>query len=190
MIKAIIFDCFGVLATDTWQAFLDSLPKGVDKQRARDARRAYDAGMLSKEEAAAEISAATGKHFAELDERADTEPAKNIALLKYVEHLRGQGYKTGILSNVASNWLRDTFLSADEQSLFDDFVLSYEVGLVKPDLRMFTIAAERLGMAVEEVVLVDDKERYCTTARELGMQAVCYQNLPQLKRELEKILSK
>ena len=36
MVKAIIFDCFGVLATDIWLAFCESLPASADLQRARD----------------------------------------------------------------------------------------------------------------------------------------------------------
>jgi epoxide hydrolase-like predicted phosphatase len=189
MIKAVIFDCFGVLTTDNWQKFLNSLPDGADMESAREAHRAYDKGILSKSEAAAQIQAATGESFTEIDDASAEETVKNAPLLEYIRLLHEKGYKTSVLSNVASNWIRDQLLTLEEQAYFDDFVLSHEVGIIKPDPRVFELAAERLGVGLGEAVLIDDKESYCTAARELGMQAVWYQDYKQMKGELEQLLT-
>ncbi|HXR50456.1 MAG TPA: HAD family phosphatase [Verrucomicrobiae bacterium] len=189
MIKAVIFDCFGVLTTDNWQKFLSSLPEEADLESAREAHRAYDKGLLSKQEAAEQIQAATGKSFTEIDDASNDEIVKNTPLLEYVRELHQEGYKTSILSNVASNWIREQLLTPDEQAYFDDFLLSHEVGLTKPDPRMFKLAAERLDIELQKAVLVDDKESYCTAARELGMQVVWYQDFKQMKAELKQLLA-
>jgi len=189
MIKAIIFDCFGVLATDTWKAFVDSLPDGADVEAARQAHREYDAGFIDKSEVGERIKAATGKEFLELED-AQGGPVKNAGLLTYISELHDRGMKLSILSNVGSNWIREQFLAPEERALFDDFVLSYEVGMLKPDERMFELAAERLEVAMDEVVMVDDKERYCTAAQETGMQAIQFDSLTQFKADLEKLLAK
>lgn len=68
MIKAIIFDCFGVLTTDTWNAFLDQLPEGVDIQAARAVHRTYDAGLITKADCNRQIKAITGQIFTELED--------------------------------------------------------------------------------------------------------------------------
>jgi hypothetical protein len=61
MIKAVIFDCFGVLATDKWGAFVDSLPDDADLEAARQAHREYSAGFIDKDEVGARIREATGE---------------------------------------------------------------------------------------------------------------------------------
>jgi FMN phosphatase YigB (HAD superfamily) len=186
MIKAIIFDCFGVLTTDTWNAFLDTLPEGVDIGAAREVHRAYDAGLIDKQACSQQIQEITGSVFTELEDFSG-EVIKNSALLDHIRHL-GQQYKTGLLSNIGSNWIRDHFLSAEEQSLFDSMVFSYEVGANKPDERMYEAIVERLGVAFSEAVMIDDKLVYCEAAKVLGMQAIVYQDLAQFKKDLEPIL--
>jgi HAD superfamily hydrolase (TIGR01509 family) len=188
MIKAVIFDCFGVLATDKWGAFVDSLPDDADLEAARQAHREYSAGFIDKDEVGARIREATGKDFTEVEDMHES-LAKNTGLLAYIAELHQRGLKLGILSNVGSNWIRDTFLTPEEANLFDDFVLSYEVGLLKPDPQMFELAAERLGIETGEAVMVDDKERYCIAATDIGMKAVQFESLAQFKADLEKLLA-
>ena len=187
VIKAIIFDCFGVLTTDTWQAFLDNLPPEANIEEARDAHRAYNMGLLDKEETAHRIKDATGKGFTEVEDVFQSEVAKNVALLECIREYKKR-YKIGLLSNVATPWITESFLTNEEQELFDAMVLSYEVGITKPDPRIFHIMCERLGVKPEETVLVDDLERYTTAARDVGMQAVTYENLMQTKQQLDAIL--
>ena len=187
VIKAIIFDCFGVLTTDTWQAFLDNLPPEANIEEARDAHRAYNMGLIDKEETAHRIKDATGKGFTEVEDVFQSEVAKNVALLECIREYKKR-YKIGLLSNVATPWITESFLTNEEQELFDAMVLSYEVGITKPDPRIFHIMCERLGVKPEETVLVDDLERYTTAARDVGMQAVTYENLMQTKQQLDAIL--
>ena len=56
--------------------------------------------------------------------------------------------------------------------LFDDVVVSAEVGLAKPDPEVFRLAARRLGVPPEACVFVDDWEVNVAAAREVGMAAV------------------
>lgn len=187
MIKAIIFDCFGVLTTDTWRAFVDSLPLGVDIERARGLNRQYDAGLISKEEFLQQVFDTTGHHPKQIEEMLDSEITKNAPLLDYIRELK-KNYKIGLLSNVATPWITDSFLTPEEIQLFDEMIFSFEVGITKPDPRIFQLAADKLGVSLKECVLVDDIERYCEAARATGMTAVTYQDLRQLKNDLATIL--
>jgi putative hydrolase of the HAD superfamily len=190
MIQAIIFDCFGVLTTDLWREFTATLP---DAQRRKAGRlnQAYCSGSLTSEEFLEAVADLTGTPQGRVRNIITNEGAganKNTRLLALIAVLK-RSYKIALLSNVASSWVRDDFLTAEEQKLFDSFTFSYEVGLAKPDPRMFRLAAKRLDVPPSACVLVDDVERYCDVARELGMQTILYQNFPQAKLDLEQTLA-
>jgi putative hydrolase of the HAD superfamily len=187
-IQAIIFDCFGVLTVDMWQSFIDTLPDGVDEEAASEINRAYDAGMIDKIEFLKRVEEVTGKEPHVLEEF-QGEVTKNITLLDYIRELRNKGYKIGLLSNIASNWIRDSLLSEKEQALFDEMTLSFEVGMAKPDPRIFMLVCDRLRVSPHEAVFIDDVDRYCEAAKAEGLRAVVYADFKQMKSELERILN-
>lgn len=186
-IKAIIFDCFGVLTTDTWRAFIASLPAGIDVEAARKVHRAYDAGLITKAESATQIQEITGSVFTELEDALEATTAKEVRVLETIRELKPR-YKIGLLSNVGNSWITDYLLAPEEQALFDTMVFSYQVGMVKPDPRMFELACERLGVRPDEAIMIDDVDRYCDAARRLGMQAIEYKDFGQFKQELDRLI--
>ncbi len=187
MIRAIIFDCFGVLTTDTWRAFLDSLPEGTDTTEAREINKAYDAGLLTTEEFLEQVEQVTGHIPKQVEDMAKGDVLKNTKLLEYVAELKTT-YKIGLLSNIASNWIRDSFLTAEEQALFDDMVFSHDVGTTKPDPRIFELTCERLGVEPNEAIMIDDVESYCRSAEQVGLKAVVYEDFEQCRQQLEQLL--
>lgn len=190
MIKAIIFDCFGVLTTDRWREFTATLPEH-QRSKAGELNQAYCAGSLRDPEfvqAVAELTGASEQKIRAIINNDSEGVAKNTQLLKFIATLK-QSYKIGLLSNVATGWVRDDFLTPTEQQLFDSFTFSYEAGLAKPDPRMFELAAQRLGVPLSACMLIDDVERYCDVARELGMRTVLYRNFLQAKAEIKKALT-
>lgn len=187
MIKAIIFDCFGVLTADSWHEFRLGLPR-EQQGPASDLNHQYGAGVIGKEEFLKSIAELTGKPKGEISKLIDNEQSKNLPLLEYIRELK-QHYMIGLLSNVASNWIRDEFLTAEEQNLFDTFVFSFEEHITKPEARIYMIAVERLGVLPEECAYIDDIEEFALAARQVGMKAFVYKNLQQLKNELSPDLS-
>lgn len=187
MIKAIIFDCFGVLTTDTWRAFVDSLPPEADIARAKELNHQLDAALITKDEFLEQVQEATGRKPDEVENMLDNEVAKNTALLDYIGELK-EDYLIGMISNVASDWIRKSFLTAEEQELFDEMIFSFEVGMTKPDRRIFMLACERLRVSTHEAVLIDDVGSYIEAAKREGLHGIVYQDLAQLKLELDSIL--
>ena len=85
-------------------------------------------------------------------------------------------FKIGLLSNY-SKLMRDKIENDWHiKHLFDDIIISYEVGLIKPDPAIFELAISRLGAARDETVLIDDRLKNIKGAREFGMYAIHYQN--------------
>lgn len=82
-------------------------------------------------------------------------------------------YRTAVLSNADSSLparLRDIGI----HDLFDSIVCSAEVGLAKPEPRIYALAAERLGMPPSACVFVDDLESNVQAARDAGMHGVYF----------------
>lgn len=104
-----------------------------------------------------------------------------------IRHLRPH-YKIGLLSNAWDD-LRRKLVRWGLTDLFDDVVNSAEVGLVKPDLQIYTLALARLGVAPAEAVFVDDRQENVEAARQVGMWAVQFTDRALALAELAAILA-
>lgn len=93
--------------------------------------------------------------------------------------LRERGIHTAVVSNIAFD-IRPAFVAA--QTGADHFVLSFEVGVVKPDRRIFEIALDRLGVDAADAVMVGDSEENDGAARDLGCDFVLVDPLPTGER--------
>jgi epoxide hydrolase-like predicted phosphatase len=108
-------------------------------------------------------------------------------MLDLVRELRGSGLRTALLSNSwggkADGYPRDVL---DE--LFDVAVISGEVGMRKPEERIFTLAADQLGLSPGECVFVDDVEGNITAAKALGFAVVHHQDPITTRAQLSELL--
>lgn len=189
MIKAIIFDFFGVLVTEGFKRFCDEyFPDRPDKrQQAVDLVTAHDRGMISQAEYVAGLAelAATDEDMV-LAHMSGNRP--NDMLLGYIRSELKPRYKLGVLSNSGDDYLSQ-ILAPEDVAMFDDVVLSYRHGVVKPQDESFKLAAERLGVKSDECLFIDDSESHCDGAKQVGMQAIIYRDFDQLKHDLRSILS-
>ncbi|EHB56032.1 HAD-superfamily hydrolase, subfamily IA, variant 3 [Mycolicibacterium rhodesiae JS60] len=93
--------------------------------------------------------------------------------------LKALGLRTAIVSNIAFD-IRPAFRAAGVDT--DEFVLSFEVGVVKPDPRIFQIALQRLGVDAGEAVMVGDSEENDGAARTVGCDFILVDPLPVAER--------
>ena len=187
MVKAVIFDCFGVLATETWLSFKDE-HFGHDPElfkQASDINYQANRGLISREEAVRATAELAGISPAEFH-RAISRNVPNEELFEYIKEIKPD-HKLGLLSNIAADFLHQIF-TAEQLALFDSVVLSYENGFIKPQPEAFAIAAKQLGVDVAECVLIDDQQRNVDGARRAGMSALSYRDVPELRRELGALL--
>jgi putative hydrolase of the HAD superfamily len=187
-VKAIIFDCFGVLTTDIWLAFCDSLPSGTNLAEASALNKAYDRGLISHDEFRNGVKELTGEFPPDIDKLTLNDMVKNEALLDLIGRLK-YDFRIGLMSNISSDWITREFLTLEEQLLFDTMVLSYEVGMIKPDPRMYTIACERLRVAPHEALMVDDRAQYVEGARAVGMGGIVYEDMHSFTAQLNELLA-
>lgn len=92
--------------------------------------------------------------------------------------LHAHGYKTAILSNMERRMLR--FMHAKLQWLneFDVQVYSCEIGMVKPEPRIYQHLCQQLQCEPAEVLFLDDKRVNVEGARAFGMQSYIFHSAP------------
>ena len=106
-------------------------------------------------------------------------------LLNFLRSLRGP-YQTGLISNAWSD-LRDYLLREKMIDAFDQLIISAEVGVAKPEARIFQIALERAGVNPGEAVFVDDFYANIDGAEKVGMKGIHFKD-PQSALQLLKQL--
>jgi HAD superfamily hydrolase (TIGR01509 family) len=89
--------------------------------------------------------------------------------LPVVYELRQRGVKTALVSN-CSHSTRGIVDRLGLVDAFDEVILSFEVGLAKPDPGIYREALRRVGVEPERAVFVDDQQEYCDGAASIGIQ--------------------
>lgn len=190
MVRAIIFDCFGVIVGQGFEytyRMAGGDPKH-DRAFIEDMLGQANFGLISDDDFRSGMAEKLGVSVDEWRQAVRTAERADAGLLTYVKQLRAN-YKTAVLSNANKGVLERKIGRERLYDCFDVVVASAEVGMVKPDPRIYRHAAEQLDVEPAECVFIDDSQLFVDQARELGMQAILYQNFAQLRADLTKILA-
>lgn len=87
--------------------------------------------------------------------------------------LRARGVPTGLLSN---SWGTGSYPREVLGELFDAVVISAEVGMRKPEPRIFEHAARAMGVAPQECLFIDDIAANVDAAAGLGFTALLHES--------------
>lgn len=186
MIKAIVFDCFGVLYLDHRQSLAVQFPWVA--QELWEINRQSDAGLLDRDEYLAQASRLVGWTSEQLVQFTHDEHRLNKELVATIRHDLKSHYKIGLLSNIGRNWRDDFFATRDFEGLFDEQVLSGEEGVVKPHPGAFELIADRLGVHTSECIMVDDRRDNCQGAEFAGMSAIHFTSNTDFSNHLATLL--
>jgi putative hydrolase of the HAD superfamily len=112
----------------------------------------------------------------------------DTALIEYIRALHTR-HKIGLISNAFSD-LRHTITNIwNIEDAFDDMTISSEVGIRKPDPRIFWMALEQLDVHPQESIFIDDFPHNVDGARNINMRAIHFQTRDQTLSELENLLN-
>jgi putative hydrolase of the HAD superfamily len=205
LIEAAVFDYGGVLTTpvrDSIAAWLaadgidpDSFSttlKGWLSRRAPDRTPIHrlETGQLRVEEfeevLAQRLTTLDGKPVvaAGLLQRLFAGTRTEQAMLDLVRELRGLGVRTALLSNSWGNTYPRKMLT----ELFDVVVISGEVGLRKPDPRIYDLTLDRLGVPATGAVFIDDAAPNVEAADRLGMRALLHEQPATTRERLTRLI--
>lgn len=189
MIKAIIFDCFGVVIADSLKNLIDQMDAS-NPELATDLRKSLYAnhrGRLSNDEVHTRLAAGLGFSDTDYNAMLKKGEVKNQPLLDYIVALKGR-YKTALLSNIGIGSIEKRFTKEELTKYFDTITLSGEVGFIKPEPEIYEITATKLGVRLDECVFTDDRETFCDGAKAVGMKAILFDNFDQFAVDLESFL--
>lgn len=112
----------------------------------------------------------------------------NSPVVPIVAHLRSAGHRLGILSNTCdAHWQyiqRHGYWIVN--SAFERHALSFQIGEMKPNLRIYESAAKLAGIEPADIFFVDDREENVAAAIEAGYDAVLYQTAAKLADDLRR----
>lgn len=184
-----LFDCFGVLITDRLESLLAPLRlhSPAVAQEIHDLIQLANKGIIEPFVSSQKIASLLQMSHVEYREYIDSGEQKNSELLEYIKALRKQ-YKTALLSNIGRGSLEKRFTNKELDQLFDVVVASGEVGVAKPEARIYELTAERLDVRTDECIFIDDRVEYVEGAQAVGMRAVLFTSNQELFATLRKIL--
>jgi putative hydrolase of the HAD superfamily len=154
-------------------------------------RGPYDRGDLTAEEYWLKLAAQTNTSLdgrqVELLRKIEVEiwAHPNPGMLDLVSQLRAAGIKTGLLSNMPLDLVAHVRTKCQWMENFAFKTLSAEVRLIKPDPAIYKHTLKGLGVSAEESLFVDDRYNNVQAARALGMHAIQFRSIGQLKHDLE-----
>lgn len=196
-IRAVIFDIGGVLSLYTdmktylkWEQKLGLPKKGL-----------FDILYQSKVSKLATLGKATvDEVWEDLGQQCNLSPEElnimrdeiwagyewNTELLDYIRSLKPK-YKTAIVSDAWSD-ARESMQGFINNDTFDVIVFSAEVGVQKPAPEIFERALSQLGIAPQEAIFVDDREKNIVGANQLGMHGVFFTDTQKAIEDIENLL--
>ena len=193
-LRAVVFD-YGIVLTgppdaDAWANLLriTGLPEERFESLYWADRPAYDEGKLTGIGFWQKLLREAGlplNHAEELnrwDARLWT--VENPVMVAWQLKLKQRGLLTAILSNIGDDVLASVERKFDWIHRFDVLVWSCQFGAVKPDPTIYRYTLGKLGTQPNETLFIDDKLPNVEAARALGIQAIEYSSVEQLRNEL------
>lgn len=190
MIKAVIFDCFGVLVGQGFKHTykLAGGDARADRDFVNDKLKQANLGLITEETFRNAMAKQLGISVESWESVTMQSQLANIELLNYIKALKTK-YKTAILSN-ANTGVLERYIPKDLlKDCFDEVIVSADLGIIKPDPDIYKVAAKRLGVEMNECIFIDDKQPYADQAKRLGMGAIVYRGFTDFKTELESLLA-
>jgi putative hydrolase of the HAD superfamily len=194
-LQGLLVDYGGVLTTNLFGSFASFCTKeGLDPQALRaafagdkEAARMlvrFEKGELSEPEFEVALAGKLGVAHERLIDRLFAEMQPEPSMIEAVAAAKRAGVRCGLLSN---SW-GHRYDRTRWEELFDATVISGEIGMRKPDPEIYALAAERLGVAPEQTVFVDDIPRNLPPAEAIGMATIHHTDPEKTVAELERLL--
>ncbi|MHA1273269.1 MAG: HAD family hydrolase [Promethearchaeota archaeon] len=199
--KAIIFDLGGVIIEFDYTRFFNDVillsplhkPNSLLLLEFWRQSDLYHQGKISNEEfyhqtcELLQICALTQEEF--FDSFNSVLAKRNEEVIEIIRKIRYMNkYKLILLSNInASHW---EYLLNEKWGFieyFDEFILSHEVKMSKPDPRIFELAIKKAGCKPQEIVYIDDGLNNIKTAEEMGIVGIKYNNPKELEAEFRRL---
>lgn len=186
MYKLILFDFYGVFCPDLATEWFKQMMPDYRKHLA-----AFNAlcdlsnkGELSREGFREELSRLTGVPVGEISAGINKRMSANQSLVQFAWQLKRR-YKLGLLSNAQKGRIEQIVVDYGMEDLFDELIISAEIGVVKPHKGIFEYALNKFAVAPAEAVFIDDRQSNVDAASRYGIASVLFIDTTTLAVQLE-----
>lgn len=198
-IRTIVFDFFGVFVNKFAEESARDFCRhyGVDPQRfqefAPELAAGLDIGDISERDYCAKLKEKFGiedtpeaiqSFFHAADEK---NLVRDDAMFDILEQINKTDYTSVLLSNV-SRELAGRLRTMELYRGFDEAFLSCDIGLAKPDSRMFQSVLSELNGEPDTVVFIDDNQHNAEAARNCGMCSILHRSVQTTRADLSSYL--
>jgi len=97
------------------------------------------------------------------------------------------GTSTFTFSNTNEMAVRYISRTYDFWQMFNGHVLSYEVGALKPEAKIYEALEELSDLNGEDIIYLDDRSENCAAGSERGWQVCCHQDVESSRRFLSSV---
>ena len=191
-IKAIIFDCGGVMIDYPVPELMDFYSKyfNISIEKYLTAHKIFEnqlqISQISEQQFWQGVCSRLGVSVPDCDSllvnaiKSAHRPKPEMFSLAAL--LKKNGYKVGLLSNIEPPVAE--FISKQDYNMFHELIFSSDVAIAKPDRRIYEISLKRLNVKPNESVFIDDIKENTNASKELGMNVILFENPEQVRLEL------
>ena len=111
----------------------------------------------------------------------------NVDVESYVRKIRAAGYMTCLCSNNFITRIRELEKEFGFLKYFDTKIYSYDIGVLKPNIKIFQALVKQCGIDASEIIYSDDSETKLSGAKELGIQTFLFKDIIQFKHILSSL---
>jgi len=148
-----------------------------------------DYGLISRQQFIDSLADILGTTSHDADSLYSNATVRDEKAINWVKELKkSKKYKIGMLSNVGPGFVNKLFSPTDQKEMFDEIVLSYNVGIAKPEIAIFELVAKKLGVKMSECVMIDDTEQNISAATSADMIGIRFIDINQAQDELSRLL--
>ncbi len=192
MIKAIIFDWFGVCTVENWADVLGrelssklNLDVSFVKEKYKPLIQPFARAELSPEQFLEQFigSLDKSKNPQDFNYLFETIPKLNFELLNYILELKKK-YPVFLLSNNFGPVFPNYEKQVDFNKYFDKLFLSHKLKMSKTQDGIWDKVLPEIEFKPNELVFIDNKEKYFEPAKKHGINTVLFLSNDQAKKEL------
>lgn len=185
MIKAVVFDFFDVIRSDSYNAWLKN-HGFVREEGFLTASQKMDSGQIDMDSFFELLGSLSGQDSVSIKEEFKSVSKINHDVLDIISKLKSE-YSIGLLSNAESKHLREILQNNYLEKYFDEIIISSEVGYIKPSKEIFDVMLNRMNLSASEVVFIDDSRSHIEGAEKSGIKGIQFLNAEQLVKDLREL---
>jgi HAD superfamily hydrolase (TIGR01509 family) len=182
--KAIIFDFFGVICSEIAPIWTRRRLPQCDVHDIHERYiRAGDEGTRSEEAVFKDLATVARIQPADIAREWQDLIQIDEAVIDIIREVK-KSHKTALCSNAWSSFIRPILSAHNLEELFDTIVISSEVGITKPDERIFRLVATQVDAEPTQCIFIDDGPRNISAAQAMGMTSILFSSAEDLRTEL------